>query len=239
MHAAMNRNMHANPWNRRLAAALPMLAGAMAAHAGGHFEVDDAGTLNAGECQVELWGGHGQRTDINFFHVGPACGVGVVELGLNEDVSRGNLKANLLGPQVKWTFFGRDGSGPLSAALSAGTLKDVRNGGRWGGQGLLALSWQALEPLAFNANVGADWAPGDGARSSRGGLQVQWSLRPDFTLIAERNHSFSQWGTRVGFSWQLAAQTSIDFSVARLGLGGGETVYTVGLNQLFDFGGKR
>jgi len=231
--------MRMNSWRRRLPAAVPLLAAAVTAQAGGHFEVDDAGTLEAGQCQVELWGGHGQRTDINFFHVGPSCGVGAVELGLNEDVTRGNSKVNLLGPQVKWTFYGRDGGSPFSAALSGGAQKDVRNGDRWGGQGLLALSWQALEPLAFNANLGVDWAPGSGERSSRGGLQVQWAVRSDFTLIAERNHSFSQWGTRVGFSWQVATHTSIDFSVARLGLAGGETVYTVGLNQLFDFAGKR
>ena len=216
-----------------------MLAGAAAAHAGGHFEVDDAGTLDAGQCQVELWGSHGQRSDVNLYHVGPACGVGVVELGLNMDAVRGNARADLLGPQVKWTFFGREANAPLSAAVSTGAQMDVRGGGRWGGQGLLALTWQAMEPLAFNANLGADWTPGDGTRTSRGGLQVQWSVRPDLALIAERNRSFSQWGTRVGFSWQAAPQTSIDFSVARLGLGGGETVYTLGLNQVFDLRGRR
>lgn len=232
--------MRMKHWRGQVPAALACLAGAAAAHAGGHFEVDDAATLEAGQCQLELWGGHGQRSDVNFFHVGPSCGVGPVELGLNADAARRAVKADLVGPQAKWTFFGRDGDAPLSAAVSAGAQKDVRHGGRWGGQGLLALTWQALEPLAFNANVGVDWAPVDGARSSRGGLQIQWALRSEFLLIAERNHSVSQWGTRVGFSWQLAQKTSIDFSVARLQLGGGETVYTVGLNQLFDLGvGKR
>lgn len=230
--------MRANPWQARLGAAVPMLAATMAAHAGGHFEVDDAGTLNAGECQVELWGGHARRSDIDFYHVGPACGVGVVELGLNLDTSRG-VRSDQAGPQLKWTFLGREADSILSAAASAGTQYDVRNGGQWGGQGLLALSWQALAPLQVNANLGVDWATRSGERYSRGGLQLQWAVRPEFTLIAERNHSFSQWGTRLGFSWQLRTTTSIDFSVARLGLGGGETVYTVGLNQTFDLGGKR
>lgn len=215
------------------------LAVTAAARAGGHFEVDDAGTLDAGQCQLELWDSHGRRSNTNLAHVGPACGVGMVELGLNMDAVRGGARADLLGPQAKWTFFGREANAPLSAAMSAGAQKDVRGGGRWGGQGLLALTWQALEPLAFNANLGADWLPGDGTRTSRGGLQLQWNVRPELALIAERNHSFSQWGTRVGFSWQVAPQTSIDASVARLGLGGGETVYTLGLNQVFDLRGRR
>jgi len=231
--------MRMKSWCGRLPVALAWCIGAVAAHAGGHFEVDDAGTLDAGQCQVELWGSHAQRSDVNLLHVGPACGVGGVELGFNADAVRNNLKADLLGPQVKWTFLGRDGNGPLSTAVSAGVQKDVRNGGRWGGQGLLALSWQVVEAFVLNANLGADWEPGDGARTSRGGLQVQWSVLPTLSLIAERNHSFSQWGTRVGFSWQLAPKTSIDFSMARLGLGGGETVYTVGLNQVFDCCGSR
>ena len=231
--------MRAISWRRRLPAAVALLAGAMAAHAGGHFEVDDAGTLNAGQCQVELWGGHGRSTGVNFFHVGPSCGVGQVELGLNWDYAKTDPPANFLGPQVKWTFFGREADAPLSAAVSAGPQYDVRNNGRWGGQTLLALSWQVAAPLQLNANLGTDWLPVSGERLSRGGVQVQWAVHPEFTLIAERNHSFSQWGTRVGFSWQVHPNTSIDFSVARLGLAGGETVYTVGLNQVFDLPGKR
>lgn len=233
------KRMRTTTWTGRWPSAWACLAVAGVAHAGGHFEVDDAGTLDAGQCQVELWDSYGQRSSANLVHVGPACGVGVVELGLNMDAVRGNARAELLGPQAKWTFFGREANAPLSAALSAGAQKDVRGGGRWGGQGLLALTWQALEPLAFNANLGADWAPGDGARTARGGLQVQWNVLPELALIAERNRSFSQWGTRVGFSWQVAPQTSIDASVARLGLGGGETVYTLGLNQVFDLRGRR
>ncbi|MBS0450440.1 MAG: hypothetical protein JSS14_03940 [Proteobacteria bacterium] len=200
--------------------------------------MDDAGTLDAGQCQVELWDSYGKRTNTNLAHVGPACGVGVVELGLNADAVRSRARADFFGPQVKWTFFGREANAPLSAAVSAGAQKDVSRGGRWGGQGVLALTWQALEPLAFNANLGADWAPGSGERTSRGGLQVQWNVLPELALIAERNRAFSQWGSRVGLSWQLSPRTSIDLSVARLGLGGGETVYTVGLNQVFDFAGK-
>lgn len=216
-----------------------MVAAAVCAHAGGHFEVDDAGTLSAGECQVELWGGHASRSNVNFAHVGPSCGVGVVELGLNWDYTRTRPDTNLLGPQVKWTFFGREADAPLSAALEGGAQYETRDGGRWGGQALAVVSWQVLEPVQINANLGADWAPSNGRQYSRGGLQVQWAVVPDFTLIAERNHSFAQWGTRLGFSWQVRPTTSIDFSVARIGYAGGDTVYTVGVNHQFDFkGGK-
>ena len=230
--------MRVNSWRGRWGAAVPLLAATMAAHAGGHFEVDDAGTLASGECQAELWASHGQKSNVNLYHVGPSCGVGGVELGLNWDQTRG-IRTITLGPQVKWTFFGREAESPLSAALSAGTQYDLRNDGQWGGQGLLAVSWQALPPVQVNANLGTDWVTVSGERTGRGGLQVQWAVRPDFTLVAERNKSFTQWGSRLGFSWQVLPQTSIDFSVARLGLLGGETAYTVGLNQVFDFRARR
>jgi len=222
-------------WASVLAAA----AGHAPSQAGGQFEVDDAGTQRAGECLVESWGGHARRSEIDFLHVGPACGVGAVELALNWDYARTQPDVHLLGPQIKWTFVGREDDAPLSMAVLAGAQHDLRDGGRWGGQGALILSWQVLAPLQFNANLGADWAAGDGERSVRGGVQLQWAVRPDFTLVAERNHSLSQWGTRAGFSWQAGPDTSIDFSVARLGLGGGETVFTVGLNQQFGMPGRR
>jgi len=212
-----------------------LLAGAPLAHAGGHFDVDDAATLSAGECQVELWGEYVRQKRIDLYHVGPACGVGQVEVGLNWEFTQTDQVSHLIGPQLKWTFFGRESDAKLSAAIVAGAQYDARNGGRWGGQSLVVLSWQALEPLQFNANLGKDWTPGDGDRYARNGVQVQWAATADLTLVAERFHSFSQWGSRLGLNWQLNPRSSIDFSVARRGFDGGETVYTVGLNQMFDF----
>src|SRR5262249_11293269 len=68
---------------------------------GGHFDVDDATVLAPGRCQVELWALHGENARLG--HVGPACRVGPVELGLvAERVSDDERHANIVGAQVKW-----------------------------------------------------------------------------------------------------------------------------------------
>ena len=113
-----------------------------------------AGTLDAGQCQLELWDSYGRRSNTNLAHVGPACGVGVVELGLNMDAVRGGAKADLLGPQAKWTFFGREANAPLSAAVSAGGQKDVRGGGRCTEP--TSPPWRAAANSSW-ASTGAQW----------------------------------------------------------------------------------
>ena len=41
---------------------LPLLGvAAMQVHAAGHFDIDDAGTLDPGQCQYEVWVGRGSR----------------------------------------------------------------------------------------------------------------------------------------------------------------------------------
>ena len=167
-------------------------AWAATAQAGGHFDVDDAGMLAPGECQYEVWGGHGTPRSIDFAHLGPACRVGPVELGLNVDWAKGDFdRVDLLGPQVKWVFFGQEEGASLAVALSVGAVYDVRKDGRWGGQLILPLTWQALPSLAVNANLGFDWASVDGIRTGRGGLGIEWAFHPELSLLAEQNRAFS------------------------------------------------
>ena len=124
-------------------------AWAATAQAGGHFDVDDAGMLAPGECQYEVWGGHGTPRSIDFAHLGPACRVGPVELGLNVDWAKGDFdRVDLLGPQVKWVFFGQEEGASLAVALSVGAVYDVRKDGRWGGQLILPLTCMAGAAVA-------------------------------------------------------------------------------------------
>lgn len=204
-----------------------------AALAGGHFDVDDAGTLAPGECQYELWGGHGKPRSIDFFHLGPACRVGAVELGLNLDLAQGTLdRADLIGPQLKWNYFGQEEGAPLAAAIALGAVYDYRKDGRWGGQLLLPFTWQALDSLVLNANVGLDWLPVEGTRSGRGGLGIDWSFHPQLSLLAEHNRAFDLWTTRVGLRWSITPTISLDASVARVH-SEGVRLFTVGINQSF------
>lgn len=219
----------------RCASAALCLLAAAAAQAGGHFDVDDAGTLAPGECQYEVWGGR-LRGDApaSFQHVGPSCRVGAVELGLNADRSapRGGGSERFFGPQLKWTFFGQDADAPLSAALAGGASFDVRHGGRAGGQVVVPMTWQATSQWSFNVNVGGDWTPGRGERTVRTGLGGQWMPNDTFALVAERNRAYTLWTSRIGARINLTPHTSLDLSVARTGPQGVRSAI-VGLNQVF------
>ncbi|WP_269758539.1 hypothetical protein [Variovorax sp. E3] len=80
----------------------------LGAQAAGHFDVDDAGTLDPGQCQYETWWGRTGTEPVTGFHFGPACRVGPVELGLNFDrTSVAGVHSVTGGPQVKWNFLGQ------------------------------------------------------------------------------------------------------------------------------------
>jgi len=207
--------------------------------AGGHFDIDDAGTLDPGQCQVEAWGGRFGAAPTTTYHLGPSCGVGPVELGVNfeRDSLPGSASlpggvSYVIGPQVKWTFLGRDPEATLSAAAFASVGYDVTHGGSPGGQATVPVSWHALDSLWVNFNLGFDWTPNGGGRTGRGGLQGDWSFNDRMSLIAERFRSFGVWTSRVGMRFNLTPLLSLDVSGARTGPAGAWG-FAVGLNQEF------
>ncbi|MES2250994.1 MAG: hypothetical protein V4645_27225 [Pseudomonadota bacterium] len=218
---------------RLLLAAFAALSG-LGAQAAGHFDVDDAGTLDPGQCQYETWWGRsGAEPVTTGFHVGPACRVGPVELGLNFDrLSAQGVHSVTGGPQLKWTFAGAAADAPFSAAVSMGAVADLRRGGRWGGQLVVPLTWRPTESLQIHANLGADWALGTGVRTPRGGLAVEWALNDAVSLIAERNRAGGLWTSRVGGRFSLTPLISVDISTSRTGPQGVRGV-VIGLNHEF------
>ncbi|RZI71889.1 MAG: hypothetical protein EOP80_14415 [Variovorax sp.] len=205
--------------------------------AGGHFDVDDAGTLEPGQCQYEAWGSRvGRDPAARGLHLGPACRVGPVEVGLGIDrvATRGERTVTYAGPQLKWTFHGQGADDRLSAALSASATFDVTRGGRAGGQFVIPLTWRALDSLQLHANLGADWAPGTGARTRRGGVQAEWALNETVSLIAERNRAYDLWTSRIGARFSLTPLISLDVSAARTGRGEQrQRGFVIGLNHEF------
>lgn len=207
------------------------------AHAGGHFDVDDAGTLDPGQCLVEAWVSH-TRTEpaLHGQHLGPACRVGPVELGLNLDrfALSGERSQVFAGPQVKWTFHGQAADAPLSAAIAGSVGFDVTHGRRNGGQVLLPVTWRVSEPLQLHFNLGVDWAPFTGKRSARGGAQVEYAFNPAWSVIAEYNRAFNLWTTRGGVRYSFTPLVSLDVTAARIG-SGSEAAHSffVGLNYEF------
>jgi len=215
-----------------LPAAACLLASA-APQAAGHFDVDDAGMLDPGQCQYEAWWGRTGTEPVNGLHIGPSCRVGPVELGLSADrLSAQGVRSVIAGPQLKWNFHGPAADAPLSAALSLGAVFDLRRGGRAGGQLVLPVTWRLADSLQVHANLGADWATGTGARTPRGGLAAEWALDDKVSLIAERSRASGVWTSRVGGRFSLTPLVSVDVSASRTGPGGVRG-FVVGLNHEF------
>ena len=70
--------------------------------AGGHFDVDDAAMVEPGRCQVETWWLRAPAAVTTLLHLGPACRVGPLELGLNLDrvAATGETTRTWLGPAL-------------------------------------------------------------------------------------------------------------------------------------------
>ena len=222
---------------RRWHIALPLAAAcalsAAGARAAGHFDVDDAGTLDAGQCQYETWWGRTGTEPVNGFHFGPACRVGPVELGLNFDrLSVQGERSATVGPQLKWNFFGQAADAPLSAAVSVSAVFDATHGGRAGGQFVVPVTWRATQSLQLHANLGADWATGTGQRTPRTGVAAEWALNDTVSLIAERNRAGGVWTSRVGARISLTPLISVDVSTSRTGPDGTRG-FVIGLNHEF------
>lgn len=203
------------------------------AHAAGHFDVDDASTLDPGQCQYETWWGRTGVEPVTGFHFGPACRVGAVELGLNFDrTSVAGAHSVTGGPQLKWNFYGQAPDAPFSAAVSMGAVFDLKRGGRAGGQFVVPVTWRPLESLQVHANLGADWASGTGARTSRAGAALEWALNDTVSFIAERNRASNVWTSRVGGRFSLTPLISVDVSASRTGPQGVRG-FVIGLNHEF------
>lgn len=214
-----------------------LAAACLLAHAGaqaaGHFDVDDAGTLEPGQCQYEAWWGRTGAEPVNVVHLGPACRVGPFELGLNIDrLSVQGERTVAVGPQLKWNFYGTASDAPFAAALSVGAVFDATRGGRAGGQLVLPLTWRPSDRLQLHANLGADWATGSGARTPRGGAAAEWAIDEKLSLIAERSRASGFWTTRIGGRFSLTPLISIDVGLSRTGPGHVRGI-VVGLNHAF------
>lgn len=223
------------PCGRMLAASclLVGLGTGTGAQASGHFDVDDASMLDAGQCQYETWWGRTGVEPVTGFHFGPACRVGPVELGLNFDrTSVDGIHSVTGGPQLKWNFYGQAPDAPLSAAVSMGAVFDLKRGGRAGGQFVVPLTWRPFDSLQVHANVGADWATGTGARTSRVGAALEWALNDTVSFIAERNRASNVWTSRIGGRFSLTPLISVDVSTSRTGPQGVRG-FVIGLNHEF------
>jgi hypothetical protein len=215
--------------NTALACAALLRAGG--ASAGGHLDVDDAGTLDPGQCLVETWIGHAGTFPENALHVGPTCRVGPIELGLNLDRTS-NPGSYFIGPQLKWTWFGQAADARFSGAVSASATFDRTHHGTPGRQLVFPFTLAVTSNWQIHANFGADWATLSGARTHRLGLGTEWALGDNLSLLAERNRAFDVWTTRAGVRFNFTPFVSLDVTTSRTGPDHARGFY-VGLNREF------
>lgn len=221
------------PRGRRLGAAAALLGMALQeAHAaGGHHAVDDAAILEPGQCQVETWADRDRGGGRTLVHLGPACRLGPVELGLNLDRTHqaGSDTAVTTGPQVKWAT-------PIAESLSVGVVLL----GAWrntrprfaGSTVVLPLTWQPAEGLAVHANLGRDFRR-QGPDFTRSGVALEWAATPQWSLVAERFRESEANFWRVGARYAVNEALSVDLSQARGLAGAAPAWWTVGLNWAF------
>jgi len=193
---------------------------------GGHFDVDDAIVLAPGRCQVELWALRGEAARLA--HIGPACRVGPVELGLTADRVSGDAPgANIAGAQVKWAT---ELWPQIEIGVVASALRDTTHAAELY-TAYVPITWSVSDAVQLHANVGAD-RNGEGRRTSRLGIAGQWAIDDRFTLLAERFRLLDINATRVGTRIALGEQASIDVSGARIS-GSGNRVWGLGLTIEF------
>lgn len=219
--------------HRRLGAAAALLGFALhEAHAaGGHHAVDDAVILEPGECQVEIWADRARAGARTLVHVGPACRVGALEVGLNLDRARiaGDAAVRSGGPQLKW-------AAPLTASLSVGavawtTWQDIEP--RLAGSSLvIPLTWQATERLAVHVNLGRDFRR-RGPDMQRSGAALEWAALPQWSFVAERFRENEGNFRRFGARYEVSKVLSLDLSQARGLSGAAPAWWTLGVNWTF------
>jgi hypothetical protein len=225
--------MKGKNWIARYGALAASALMASRASAIGHLDVDDASTLDPGQCQYEAWYGRAGSVPVNAFHFGPACGIGPVQLGLNVDrYSSGGAHVFTVGPQIKWTWLGHGGDAPLSAAISAAITYDRTSRGRSGRQFVVPVTWRAASRLLVHVNVGADRSPVSSTRTSRFGVGGDWAMTDKLSLIAERNRAGGVWLTRAGVRYSFTPAINVDATVSRTGPDAARGFY-VGLHHEF------
>lgn len=212
------------------AVAVLLEAGMPAWAAGGHHAVDDAAILEPGQCVLEVWLEH--AADRRLQHVGPACRVHGVELGLNLDrnAQDGLRPVRSGGLQLKWAT-------ALSPTFSLGAVW----GSTWqsetprhAGQSLLLpLTWQISPELVVHVNLGRDFRR-RAADVTRRGAAIEWQPLAQWQGLVEWFDDGQRAQRRVGLRHLFSERLTLDLSRAEGVARPHGAWWTLGLNWLFD-----
>ncbi|MFX1682252.1 hypothetical protein PV762_23800 [Mitsuaria sp. CC2] len=209
----------------------PLLSAACLA-AGGHHAVDDAATVDPGQCNLELWAEHSNLDRRQRQHAGLGCNLLGAEAGINADreTSRSASSLHLHGVQLKWAT-------ALQPQLAIGVVAGLG----WQDQTprsqqslLVPVTWTPREDLAFHLNLGRSRLKGGDARTQRG-IAAEWQMSPGWQTLAEYFHDGERPLSRLGLRRTLSDQLTVDVSYARAGAvrTPKEGWWTIGANWTF------
>lgn len=217
-------------WRPTMLVAAAALLCPVAGHAaGGHHAVDDAAIVDPGRCQVETWLEHGRQHRLQ--HVGPACHLLGVELGVNLDrsVTQGEPVLRGAGLQIKWAQDMQPGFswGWVWSATWQNTAP------RFAGQSLLLpLSWSPREDLTVHVNLGRDVLR-RAADRSRYGVALEWQPTAQWQGLIEHWDDGLRAQHRLGVRHLLSDALSLDLSRAQPRGAAREAWWSLGLNWTF------
>jgi hypothetical protein len=216
----------------RLCVWLATSAASPAMAAGGHYAVDDAAILEPGQCQMETWLDREAGNARRLLHLGPACRVGAVEVGLNLDrVRPGSANmSTVFGPQIKWAGAVTE---QLSVGLAAAANWQNHSPRYLGSTLVIPVSVQVSSQWLAHVNVGREFLARQ-ADGSRAGAALEWAPNATWSLMAERfrEGGVNQW--RLGGRWSLSESLSVDLSHAKAFGDKAPAWWTLGLNVAFD-----
>jgi hypothetical protein len=211
------------------------------AMAGRPLSTDDAGTADAGTCQVEAW--HERSGPDRAFVLAPACGVVPgLEIGMDatwpsqRDVVRKGAGLALKVAPASWRWDSVAGELGLGLKFSGAWTKPAA--GRWQGSSGLALglaSLKASETLTLHVNAGLARDSATAARATVANLALVWSPHASALLFAEaqgnsKKDVFGGTVATAGARWWLVKDSiGLDFTASRERGSGGPTRYTLGL----------
>ena len=211
-------------------ASCPLPAQAM----GGHFDADDALMLEPGRCQVETWAISAPAAHSHAQHLGPACRVGPLELGLSVDrlvdnTGQAGATSRVAGVQLKWVTSSL--LPQFSVGLAASIARDSTPGTATARSLYAALTWFASDAWQWHVNVGRD-RDGKSEQFNRAALAAEWAASDHFTLLAEVLRLGGARNRRIGLRIGLAEFTSIDMSAMHTS-SDGKRRWGLGLNHEF------
>lgn len=223
---------NASTWAGAICCATLLNALSGSAAAGGHFAIDDAALLDAGQCQVDAWFEAEARADRSLFHAGPSCGLGPVEVGLGWDRLRTDSAdaATVTNVQVKWAVGITE---TLSVGAAAAAYWQAASPRYLGASLVIPVSWRISDSLQTHLNLGKDFLYG-GPSPTRAGFAVEWQPISGWVLIAERFRQFEGTFGRAGLRWEPSKALSVELSLADRWGGRSSPWWAFGVAWAFD-----